>query len=138
MVSEAGKFVVLRKLKKQSTAAGVLGVEVRFNQLVRPMFYGSQHVISNISIPEGKERFYTIVGYICESDTFAANRKIAEIKEGDLLCFSNAGAYSFTMSSNYNSRYRPAEVLWYNGKAHLISKRETFEDLIRNQVEVEM
>ncbi len=138
LVSEAGKFVVRVNVIKQTTSTVFAGVDSGFNHLIRPMFYGSQHVIRNISNPEGKERFYTIVGYICETDTFAANRKIAEIKEGDLLCFSNAGAYSFTMSSNYNSRYRPAEVLWYNGKAHLISKRETFEDLIRNQVEVEM
>lgn len=100
------------------------------------MLYGSQHEIYNISNPNGKERFYTVVGYICETDTFANNRRINEITEGDILAFKNAGAYCFTMASNYNSRYRPAEVLWYQGKAHLIRKRETFDDIIHNQVEI--
>ena len=138
LVSEAGKFVVRVNVIKQTTSTVFAGVDSGFNHLIRPMLYGSQHVIRNISNPEGKERFYSIVGYICETDTFATNRRIAEIKEGDLLCFSNAGAYCYTMSSNYNSRYRPAEVLWHNGEAHLIRKRETFEDLVRNQVEVEI
>jgi len=138
LVSEAGKFVVRVNVIKQTTSTVFAGVDSGFNHLIRPMLYGSQHVIKNISNPEAKERFYSIVGYICETDTFATNRRIAEIKEGDLLYFSNAGAYCFTMSSNYNSRYRPAEVLWYNGEAHLIRKRETFEDLTRNQVELEM
>jgi diaminopimelate decarboxylase len=138
LVSEAGKFVVRVNVIKQTTSTVFAGVDSGFNHLIRPMLYGSQHVIKNISNPDAKERFYSVVGYICETDTFATNRRIAEINEGDLLCFSNAGAYCFTMSSNYNSRYRPAEVLWYNQKAHLITKRETFEDLVRNQVEVEM
>tara|TARA_A100001011_G_scaffold389256_1_gene470402 strand:- start:3357 stop:3683 length:327 start_codon:yes stop_codon:yes gene_type:complete len=98
------------------------------------MLYGSHHEITNISNPKGKERFYTVVGYICETDTFGSNRKISEIAEGDILAFKNAGAYCFTMASNYNSRYRPAEVLWYEGEAHLIRKRETFEDLMQNQI----
>lgn len=138
LVSEAGKFVVKVNVIKQTTSTVFAGVDSGFNHLIRPMFYGSQHVIRNISNPQGKERFYSVVGYICETDTFATNRKIAEIKEGDLLCFSNAGAYCFTMASNYNSRYRPAEVLWYKAEAHLIRKRETFEDLVRNQVEFEI
>ena len=86
--------------------------------------------------PDGKERYYSVVGYICETDTFANNRRINEITEGDILAFHNAGAYCFMMSSNYNSRYRPAEVLWYNNKAHLIRKRETLEDLLTNQIEI--
>lgn len=138
LVSEAGKFVVRVNVIKQTTSTVFAGVDSGFNHLIRPMFYGSQHVIRNISNPEGKERFYSVVGYICETDTFATNRRIPEIKEGDLLCFSNAGAYCFTMASNYNSRYRPAEVIWYNGEAHLIRKRETFEDLVRNLVEIEI
>jgi len=78
------------------------------------------------------------VGYICETDTFANNRRINEINEGDILAFKNAGAYCFTMASNYNSRFRPAEVLWYNNKAHLIRKHETFDDLLANQVTVDL
>ena len=102
------------------------------------MLYGSQHEIVNISNPQGKERFYSVVGYICETDTFANNRRIAEIKEGDILSFKNAGAYCFTMASNYNSRYRPAEVLWYNNQSYLIRARETFDDIIRNQIEISL
>lgn len=137
LVSEAGQFITKVNVVKQTTSTVFAQVDSGFNHLIRPMFYNSYHHIHNLSNPGGKERFYSVVGYICETDTFANNRRIAEIKEGDLLCFNNAGAYCFTMASNYNSRYRPAEVLWYNNKAHLIRERETFEDLVRNQVEVE-
>ncbi len=138
LVSEAGKFLAKVNVIKQTTSTVFAGIDSGFNHLIRPMLYGSQHQINNISHPEGKERFYSVVGYICETDTFATNRRISEIKEGDILSFSNAGAYCFTMASNYNSRYRPAEVLWYNDEAHLIRKREVFEDLIQNQIEVEI
>lgn len=137
LVSEAGKFVAKVNVIKQTTSTVFAGVDSGFNHLIRPMLYGSNHEIHNISNPDGKPRFYSVVGYICETDTFGNNRRIAEIKEGDLLAFNNAGAYCFTMASNYNSRYRPAEVLWYNGEAHLIRKREEFEDLVRNQVELD-
>nr|WP_322626410.1 diaminopimelate decarboxylase [uncultured Flavobacterium sp.] len=134
LVSEAGYFLAKVNVVKQTTSTVFAGIDSGFNHLIRPMLYGSYHQIENISNPKGKERFYSVVGYICETDTFATNRRIAEIKEGDLLCFRNAGAYCFSMSSNYNSRVRPAEVLWYEGKGHLIRQRETFDDIIRNQV----
>ncbi len=134
LVSEAGKFLVQVNVVKQTTSTVFAQVDSGFNHLIRPMLYGSQHEIHNISNPKGRERFYSVVGYICETDTFANNRRISEISEGDILAFDNAGAYCFTMASNYNSRYRPAEVLIKNGEAHLIRKRETFEDLISNQV----
>lgn len=137
LVSEAGYFLAKVNVVKQTTSTVFAGIDSGFNHLIRPMFYGSQHHIENITNPKGKERFYSVVGYICETDTFGSNRKIAEIKEGDILCFRNAGAYCFSMASNYNSRVRPAEVLWYNGKALLIRERETFEDIIRNQVVLE-
>lgn len=138
LVSEAGKFLVNVNVVKQTTSTVFAQVDSGFNHLIRPMLYNSQHEIHNISNPKGKERFYSVVGYICETDTFATNRRISEIVEGDILAFSNAGAYCFTMASNYNSRYRPAEVLWKDGKAHLIRKRETFEDLIANQIPLEV
>jgi diaminopimelate decarboxylase len=138
LVSEAGYFLAKVNVVKQTTSTVFAGIDSGFNHLIRPMLYGSQHTIENISNPKGKERFYTVVGYICETDTFANNRRIQEIKEGDMLCFKNAGAYCFSMASNYNSRYKPAEVLWKDGKGHLITKRETFEDLIKNQIEVEI
>lgn len=134
LVSEAGKFLVQVNVIKQTTSTVFAQVDSGFNHLIRPMFYGSRHEITNISNPKGRERFYSVVGYICETDTFATNRRIAEIAEGDILAFSNAGAYCFSMASNYNSRYRPAEVLFLDGKAHLIRERETFEDLIKNQI----
>jgi diaminopimelate decarboxylase len=134
LVSEAGFFLAKVNVVKQTTSTVFAGIDSGFNHLMRPMLYGSHHHIENISNPKGKERFYSVVGYICETDTFANNRRIAEINEGDLLCFRNAGAYCFSMASNYNSRVRPAEVLWYEGKGHLIRARETFEDITRNQV----
>jgi diaminopimelate decarboxylase len=134
LVSEAGYFLAKVNVVKQTTSTVFAGIDSGFNHLIRPMLYGSQHFIENISNPKGKERFYTVVGYICETDTFANNRRISEIKEGDLLCFRNAGAYCFSMSSNYNSRYKPAEVLWKDGKGVLIRARETFEDLLKNQI----
>ena len=134
LVSEAGYFLAKVNVVKQTTSTVFAGIDSGFNHLIRPMFYGSQHHIENISHPKGKERFYSVVGYICETDTFANNRKIAEIKEGDILSFRNAGAYCFSMASNYNSRYKPAEVLWMNGEGHLIRAHETFEDLLKNQI----
>ena len=102
------------------------------------MFYNSHHEIVNISNSKGRERFYSVVGYICETDTFATNRRISEITEGDIIAFKNAGAYCFSMASNYNSRFRPAEVLWHENEAHLIRKSETFDDLIANQVDIDI
>ena len=137
IVSQSGYFLTKVNAIKQTTSTVFAQVDSGFNHLIRPMLYGAQHHIENISNPSGKERFYSVVGYICETDTFANNRRIKEISEGDILAFHNAGAYCFMMSSNYNSRYRPAEILWYNDKAHLIRKRETLENLLTNQVELE-
>lgn len=136
LVSQAGTFLVKVNVLKQTTATVFVGVDSGLNHLIRPMFYNSYHHITNISNPSGKQRIYTVVGYICETDTFGWDRKISEVKEGDIIAFSNAGAYGITMASNYNSRFRPAEVMVHNGKAHLIRKRETIDDLLRNQVEV--
>ncbi|WP_297765335.1 diaminopimelate decarboxylase [uncultured Muriicola sp.] len=136
LVSEAGSFLAKVNVVKQTTSTVFASVDSGFNHLIRPMLYGSSHEIINISKPDGRERYYSVVGYICETDTFGNNRRISEISEGDILCFHNAGAYCFTMASNYNSRYRPAEVLWHEGKAYLIRERETFDDIIRNQVDL--
>ncbi|MDT0676068.1 diaminopimelate decarboxylase [Autumnicola musiva] len=138
LVSEAGKFLAKVNVIKQTTSTVFAGIDTGFNHLIRPMFYGSHQEITNISNPGAKPRFYSVVGYICETDTFASNRRISEITEGDILAFSNAGAYCFSMASNFNSRYRPAEVLWYQGESHLIRKRETFEDLVKHQVPVDL
>ncbi len=136
LVSEAGYFVVKANVVKQTTATVFAGVNSGFNHLIRPMFYESYHQIENISNPKGAERIYTVVGNICETDTFAWDRKLNEVREGDLLVFYNAGAYGFEMASNFNSRLKPAEVLVKDGKTLLIRKRDEFDDLLRNQVEV--
>lgn len=136
LVSEAGYFVVKANVVKQTTATVFVGVDSGFNHLIRPMFYEAYHRIENISHPKGAERIYTVVGNICETDTFAWDRKLNEVREGDLLVFYNAGAYGFEMSSNFNSRLKPAEVLVKDEDVFLIRKRDEFDDLLRNQIEV--
>lgn len=136
LVSEAGYFITKVNVVKQTVATVFAGVDSGLNHLIRPMMYDAYHEIINVSNPEGTTRIYTVVGNICETDTFGWDRKLNEIREGDILVMLNTGAYGFSMSSNYNSRYRPAEVLVYQGKAHLIRERETFEDLMKRQVEV--
>ncbi len=137
LVSEAGYFLAKVNVIKQTTSTVFAGVDSGLNHLIRPMLYDAYHHIVNVSNPTGRERYYSVVGYICETDTFGSNRRIAEIREGDILCFNNAGAYCFSMASNYNSRYRPAEVMVKGGTDYLIRKRERFEDLLQNQVLVE-
>lgn len=134
LVSESGYFLVNVNVVKQTTSNVFAGVDSGLNHLIRPMFYDAYHRITNLSNPGGRKRIYTVVGYICETDTFGVNRKMSEITEGDVLCFHNAGAYCYMMSSNYNSRFRPAEVLVHEGKSHLIRERETFEDLMKGQI----
>jgi diaminopimelate decarboxylase len=136
LVSEAGYFIVKANVIKQTTATVFVGVNSGFNHLIRPMFYESYHRIENLSNPFGNPRIYTVVGNICETDTFAWDRKLSEVREGDYLVFYNAGAYGFEMSSNFNSRLKPAEVLVKDGEALLIRKRDEFEDLLKNQIEV--
>ena len=137
LVSEAGYLLVSVAVVKQTTATVFAGVNSGFNHLIRPMFYDSYHHISNLSNPAGAERLYTVVGNICETDTFAWDRLLPEIRENDVLAFHNAGAYGFEMSSSFNARLRPAEVLLENGEARLIRRRQTFEDLLEGQVETQ-
>lgn len=134
IVSEAGKLLVTTNVVKQTTSTVFVGVNSGQNHLLRPMFYNAYHQIDNISNPEGELKLYSIVGYICESDTLGHDRLLNEVREGDVLAISNAGAYGFSMSNQYNARLRPAEVLIYDGEAHLIRRRETLEDLVRTEV----
>ncbi|MFZ1749477.1 MAG: diaminopimelate decarboxylase [Saprospiraceae bacterium] len=138
LVSQSGIFLVKVNVVKQTTSTVFAGVDSGLNHLIRPMLYDAYHKIVNISKTEGRSRIYTVVGYICETDTFGINRKMTEINEGDILAFYNAGAYCHTMSSNYNSRYRPAEVLIHEGQDYLIRQRETLEDIIKNQVNIDI
>lgn len=133
IVSEAGYLLASVNVLKNTTSVTFAGLNTGFNHLIRPMFYGSYHQIDNLTHPDGPKKTYAVVGNICETDTFAWDREIAEIREDDLLVFRNAGAYGFEMSSNFNSRFRPAEVLVQSGAARLIRRRDTLEDLLRNQ-----
>lgn len=136
IVSEAGKLLVKVNVVKQTTSTVFAGVDSGQNHLIRPMFYNAYHDIKNMSNPEGELKLYSVVGNICESDTFGYDRFIPEIRENDILAIENAGAYGFSMSNQYNARFRPAEVLYLNDEYQLIRKRESLEDLTRNEVEL--
>lgn len=137
IVSEAGVLLVNVNVVKQTTSTVFLGVNSGQNHLIRPMFYNAYHEIENISNPGGEKKLYSVVGNICESDTFGFDRLISEVRENDILAIKNAGAYGFSMSNQYNARLRPAEALIVDGEIKLIRRRETLEDLYRNEVELE-
>ena len=133
-MSACGFLVSKVTVLKDNGATVFAAVNTGLNHLIRPMMYDAYHHIENISNPTGEKRLYTITGNICETDTFGSDRELNEVREGDLLAFHNAGAYGFEMSSNFNSRFKPAEVLVTDGKAKLIRRRDEFEDLLRNQI----
>lgn len=138
IVSESGTLFVNANVVKTTPTVTFVGVNSGLNHLIRPMMYDAYHEIVNVSNPTGSAKMYTVVGNICETDTLGADRKLNEVRENDILALKNAGAYGFSMASNYNSRFRPAEVLVLNGEAKLIRKRETIDDLLRNQVVIDM
>ncbi|AKD54277.1 diaminopimelate decarboxylase [Spirosoma radiotolerans] len=141
LVSESGHLLVKTNIVKENPTRTFVAVDSGLNHLIRPMMYDAYHDIKNISNPSVAdetpvEKTYNVVGYICETDTFATDRSLPEVKPGDVLSFENAGAYGFSMASNYNARFRPAEVLVYEGRPYLIRQRETFDDLLRGQVDI--
>ena len=136
LVSESGHLLAGVNVVKETPTRTFVQVDSGLNHLIRPMMYDAFHDIKNISNPRGEEKKYTVVWYICETDTFATDRLLPNVNAGDVLSFENAGAYGFSMASNYNARFRPAEVLVYEGAPYLIRHRETFEDLVRGQVDV--
>lgn len=138
LVSDAGQFLAKVNVVKENPAVTFVGVDSGFNHLIRPMFYDAYQQIDNISNPDGPKKKYHVVGYICETDTFGSDRELNEVRQGDILSIKNAGAYGFSMASNYNSRRRPAEVMIYQGKAHLIRQRETLDDLVKNQIIIDL
>ena len=138
MVSNAGYFVAKANLIKQTTSCTFIGLDTGFNHFIRPMFYNAYHHIENVSNPTGEKKVYNVVGYVCETDSFASDRIIPEVRKGDYLVFKNAGAYCATMASNYNSRPRPVEVLVHNDDIHLIKRRETIEDILKTQVSADI
>lgn len=136
IVSEAGYLLATVNIVKENPNITFLGVNSGLNHLIRPMMYDAYHEIVNISNTQGPTRMYTVVGNVCETDTLGADRHLTETSEGDILAIKNAGAYGYAMASNYNSRLRPAEVLIYDGKAKLVRKRDTLDDILRGQLEL--
>lgn len=136
LVSEAGFLLVRTNVIKQTPKVTFVGVDSGLNHLIRPMMYDAYHAIDNVSNPQGQHQTYTVVGNVCETDTFATDRELPEVREGDLLVIRNAGAYGYSMASNYNSRFRPAEVLVLNGEARLIRSRDTLDNLLAGQVDI--
>lgn len=138
LVSEAGNLLVKANVVKETPALTFVHVNSGLNHLLRPMMYDAYHEIINISNPSGPKKKYTVVGYICETDTIGTDRHLNEVREGDILAIRNAGAYGFSMSSNYNSRLRPTEVLIINGKSVMIRKQEHFDDLLKGQIDIDL
>lgn len=138
LVSEAGHLLAKTSVVKETPLLTFVHLNTGLNHLIRPMMYDAYHTITNVSNPTGAKKNYTVVGYICETDTLGADRSVNEVREGDILAIRNTGAYGFSMASNYNSRLKPAEVLVINGKAKLIRERERFDDLLKGQSEIEL
>jgi Diaminopimelate decarboxylase len=106
-------------------------VDAAMNDLVRPSLYQAYHDFEVINAKDDKKSLADIVGPICESGDFLAkDRQMPKTKHDDLIVIKSAGAYGFTMSSNYNTRCKVAEIALENGKDRLIRRRENFEDLI--------
>ncbi|MEP2023996.1 MAG: diaminopimelate decarboxylase [Reichenbachiella sp.] len=138
LVGNAGSLITTCVVRKRNGGSEFVGVDSGFNQLIRPMMYGAYHEIVNASNPNGAKEKYTVVGNICEIDNFAVDRMLPETKEGDLIVLKSAGAYGYSMASNYNSRFRPVEVFVVDGQAHLVRKRDNYEDLVRNQILIDV
>ena len=133
LVCESGYLLTTVNVIKKNGPYSFAGVDTGLNHLIRPMLYDAYHEIENCSNPTGPLKKYQVVGNICETDTLGADRDLPEVREGDILVIKNAGAYGFEMASQYNARFRPAEVLYKEGQLQLIRRRETIEDLIRTQ-----
>lgn len=133
MVGKAGLLLTRIEYLKQNSQKKFAIVDAGMNDLIRPALYDAWHNILPVLIRSTKKEIYDIAGPVCESaDFFGKNRELA-IKSGDLLAITAAGAYGFSMSSNYNSRCKPAEVLVDQDKVQLIRKREKIEDLLMEE-----
>lgn len=135
---ECGILVGTVTALKENGGKKYIGTDIGFNVLQRPMVYDSHHDIEIYTMSEKTPNYddFTVVGNICESgDILARDRRLAMPKEGDILALMDAGAYGYSMSSPYNQRPRPAEILIQsNGMVKSIRKRDSFEDLIRNML----
>jgi len=133
LVAEAGYLLTrVNTVKRNPDGRVFVGVDSGFNHLIRPAMYGSYHPIFNISNLDGEKEKVDVVGNVCESgDKFAEGREVNRVREGDLILIGIVGAYGYSMSSDYNLRPRPAEVLVKaNGSLQLIRERETIEKII--------
>ncbi|WP_243671704.1 hypothetical protein [Vulcanisaeta sp. JCM 16161] len=134
MVGDAGYLVTRVTEVKRKGSRTFVGVDVGMNVLIRPMLYGAYHHIITCGGGEEQE-VVDVVGPICENtDKLAINRELPRVREGDLLIILNAGAYVYSMSSNYNGRPRPAEVIVYKGEYGIARFREPLDSLIAGQV----
>lgn len=135
MVGNAGILLTRVLYTKKGTMKNFIITDAAMNDLARPSLYGSYHAIKASKRRAGEELTADVVGPICESGDFLARgRELPALAPGDLLCVMSAGAYGFSMSSNYNSRTRAAEVMVKAKTYSVIRKRETFRDLIRGEV----
>jgi diaminopimelate decarboxylase len=134
LVGNAGILVGKCLYAKKGEEKNFVIVDAAMNDLTRPSFYGSFHGVQAVRKDQDGTMVADIVGPICESGDFLAkDREIPNFKQGDLLAFMSAGAYGFTMSSNYNSRPRVAEVMVKGGKFEVVRDRETWDDLIKGE-----
>ncbi len=111
LVAEAGKLLTRVNLIKKTPGKNFVCVNTGFNHFIRPMYYGAYHEIENISNPGAKPQIYDVVGNLCEEDTFAYDRPIPQVHEGDILSINNTGAYGYVMASHYNLRKLPKEII---------------------------
>ncbi|MFQ6020519.1 MAG: diaminopimelate decarboxylase [Candidatus Aenigmatarchaeota archaeon] len=137
-VADSGSLLTMVTDRKLTPCYTFIGTDTGFNHLIRPVLYGAYHEIVNLSNPYGEKEEVLITGNVCESgDVFTRDkngikeREIPKPRKDDILAILNAGAYGFSMSSNYNSRLRPAEVLIDKEKSTLIRRRETYKDIAR-------
>jgi diaminopimelate decarboxylase len=134
IVGNAGILITEVQYVKETDAKKFVIVDGGMNVLIRPALYGSYQAILPVVENGGEKIVADVVGPICESgDFFAKDREVARPRRGDLLAVMSAGAYGFTMASNYNSHPKPPEVLVDGGKYYVVRKRESLEDLIAGE-----
>ena len=133
LTAQAGTLLVEVNTIKQNRTRTICGTNSGFPQLIRPMFYGAYHHIENISNPGGSPQKYDICGNICETgDLFAKDRKVSDIREGDILAIQDAGAYCYAMGGVYNLRPMPAEIIIDGNDFYLSRKRQSPDELVRS------
>jgi diaminopimelate decarboxylase len=139
MIAQAGALVVCTLYTKQNDHKRFVVVDGAMNDLIRPALYGAHHDIVHVALPVNKasviSRAEVVVGHICESgDFFARDRQLPEVRGGDLLAILDAGAYGASLSSNYNTRPRAAEIMVAGARVRVVRKRETIKELVRNEL----